>query len=94
MKFRKMLRYEQVEVRKFHHVIAVSENDRALMTQWVDADRVTTVPTGVDLGTSVRVRALPNPGARFVTFVGAMDWEPNVDGVEYFLRRSLACHQG
>src|SRR5271165_5111193 len=49
MVFRKMLRYEQVEVRKFHHVIAVSENDRTLMTQGVAPERVTVVPTGVDL---------------------------------------------
>jgi glycosyltransferase involved in cell wall biosynthesis len=65
-------------------VIAVSENDRALMTKWVDGDRVTVVPTGVDLA---QYRPAPNPldtSAPLVTFVGAMDWEPNVDGVEYF----------
>jgi glycosyltransferase involved in cell wall biosynthesis len=83
MEFRKMLRYEQVEVRKFHHVIAVSENDRALMSQWVDGDRITTVPTGVDLG-QFRPGSSATEPAALVTFVGAMDWEPNVDGVEYF----------
>jgi glycosyltransferase involved in cell wall biosynthesis len=84
MEFRKMLRYERVTVRKFQHVIAVSENDRALMTKWVDGDRVTVVPTGVDLA---QYRPAPNPldaSAPLITFVGAMDWEPNVDGVEYF----------
>lgn len=83
MEFRKMLRYEQVEVRKFHHVIAVSENDRALMSQWVDKGRITTVPTGVDLG-QFRPGSSATEPAALVTFVGAMDWEPNVDGVEYF----------
>jgi glycosyltransferase involved in cell wall biosynthesis len=83
MEFRKMLRYEQAAVRKFQQVIAVSENDRSLMTQWVDADRVTVVPTGVDLA---QYKPDPNSAepAPLVTFVGAMDWEPNVDGVEYF----------
>jgi glycosyltransferase involved in cell wall biosynthesis len=84
MEFRKMLRYERAAVRKFQHVIAVSENDRALMTKWVDGDRVTVVPTGVDLA---QYRPAPNPldtSAPLVTFVGAMEWEPNVDGVEYF----------
>ncbi len=83
MEFRKMQRYEQIEVRKFHHVIAVSESDRTLMTQWVDADRVTVVPTGVDLAEYRPDPKAPEPGP-LVTFVGAMDWEPNVDGVEYF----------
>jgi len=89
MEFRKMFRYERAAVCKFHHVIAVSENDRALMMQWVDGDRVTVIPTGVDLA-----QYRPDPAnsdsntlpasAPLVSFVGAMDWEPNVDGVEYF----------
>jgi len=89
MEFRKMLRYERAAVCKFQHVIAVSENDRSLMTQWVDGDRVTVVPTGVDLAQYCPDPASsdPNPldaSAPLITFVGAMDWEPNVDGVEYF----------
>src|SRR6202158_2424932 len=89
MEFRKMLRYERAAVCKFQHVIAVSENDRALMTRWVDGDRVTVVPTGVDLAQYRPDPASfdPNPldaSAPLITFVGAMDWEPNVDGVEYF----------
>ncbi|HLB93190.1 MAG TPA: glycosyltransferase family 4 protein [Terriglobales bacterium] len=87
MEFRKMLRYEQSRVRKFQHVIAVSDNDRSLMMKWVDADRITVVPTGVDLA-----QYAPGPEASkadaqlapLITFIGAMDWEPNVDGVEYF----------
>ena len=53
MEFRKMLRYEQVEVRKFHHVVAVSKSDRTLMTQWVDDDRVTVVPTESQIWRSI-----------------------------------------
>ena len=83
MEFGKMERYEKIVVRKFHHVVAVSESDRGLMTQWVDGDRVTVVPTGVDLA---EFRPAPEAAESgpVVTFVGAMDWEPNVDGVEYF----------
>ncbi len=93
IEFRKMLRYERAAVRKFQRVIAVSENDRSLMTQWVDEDRVTVVPTGVDLAqyrpdpADFDPNFDPNPraaSAPLITFVGAMDWEPNVDGVEYF----------
>ena len=88
MEFRKMLRYERAVVCKFQHVIAVSENDRSLMTRWVDGDRVTVVPTGVDLAHYRPEPAECEPKsdayAPLITFVGAMDWEPNVDGVEYF----------
>jgi polysaccharide biosynthesis protein PslH len=84
--FKKMLRYERNAVRRFQHVIAVSENDRALMAQWVEADRVTVVPTGVDLAqySPAQVKPAQATASALVSFVGAMDWEPNVDGVEYF----------
>ena len=83
LEFRKMVRYEASAVRRFQHVIAVSENDRRLMMQWVEGDRITVVPTGVDLRQYAPAASAPEPGP-VVTFVGAMDWEPNVDGVEYF----------
>jgi polysaccharide biosynthesis protein PslH len=84
MEFRKMLGYERAAVSKFQHVIAVSENDRALMTKWVDGDRVTVVPTGVDLAEYHPASHAFDASAPLITFIGAMDWEPNVDGVEYF----------
>ncbi len=85
VEFEKMLSYEQSMVRKFHHVIAVSEHDRQLMGAWKDPSRITVVPTGVDLQ---QYRPHPCPGAvaPLVLFVGAMDWEPNIDAVEYFCR--------
>jgi polysaccharide biosynthesis protein PslH len=93
MEFRKMLRYERAAVCKFQHVIAVSDNDRRIMTQWVNGDRVSVVPTGVDLAQyrpdpseeyAPAASNSPHACAPLITFVGAMDWEPNVDGVEYF----------
>ena len=83
LEFSKMLRYEQDAVRRFDHVIAVSEHDKQLMTAWVEPERVTVVPTGVETG-----QFCPGPQSRqekpLVVFVGAMDWEPNVDAVKYF----------
>src|SRR5580704_176416 len=78
LEFKKMLSYEKSAVRNFHHVIAVSEHDRHLMSEWTDSGRITVVPTGVDLQ---QYRPVPVPGAvkPLVLFVGAMDWEPNVD---------------
>jgi glycosyltransferase involved in cell wall biosynthesis len=81
--FAKMLRYERAMVRKFDHVIAVSEHDRSLMSAWVDASRIDVVPTGVDLE-QYRFEENAQPARPLVVFVGAMDWEPNVDGVEHF----------
>lgn len=83
LEFSRMQRYEQAMVRRFQHVIAVSEHDKNLMSAWVDAARITSVPTGVD---TKHFHPGPQPaqGSPLVLFVGAMDWEPNIDAVEYF----------
>ena len=85
LEFKKMLSYEKSVVRTFHHIVAVSEHDRHLMSKWTDPARITVVPTGVDLQ---QYRPGPISGAvdPLVLFVGAMDWEPNVDAAEYFCR--------
>jgi polysaccharide biosynthesis protein PslH len=88
MEFGKMLRYEQKMVKKFDHVIAVSEHDRSLMSAWTDSSRISVVPTGVDLsrfqGQDTPLSISASESNPVVMFVGAMDWPPNVDGVEYF----------
>ena len=83
LEFTKMLRYEERMVREFHHVIAVSEHDRRLMQRWVEGSRIEVVPTGVDLEkfTIAHSALVTEPLA---VFVGAMDWEPNIDAVEFF----------
>ncbi len=81
----KMLRYETVQVRRFHHVLAVSEQDRRAMTGMTDLSRISVVPTGVDLAT-YRYDPERRPAGPLVVFVGSMDWEPNIDGVEHFCK--------
>lgn len=81
----KMARYEQATVRRFHHVIAVSEHDRDEMKAMVDPARITVVPTGVDIE-EYRGAAKPDVLEPLVVFTGSMDWEANIDAVDYFCR--------
>ncbi len=83
----KMLRYEHAAVTRFHHVIAVSENDRQLMSLMTDASRISVVPTGVDLQQYRAAREISNESEAagpLLVFVGSMDWEANIDAVHYF----------
>jgi polysaccharide biosynthesis protein PslH len=80
----KMSRYEPRTIKKFDHVIAVSEYDRRLMSGLPD-ERITVVPTGVDLTTFAGKKRSAGHDP-IVVFTGAMDWEANVDGIEYFCR--------
>jgi polysaccharide biosynthesis protein PslH len=81
----KMAHYESSAVRRFHHIVAVSEEDRQRMmsTKLADAARISVVPTGVNLQ-QYRAAARSEPQRPLVVFIGSMDWEANIDGVEYF----------
>jgi glycosyltransferase involved in cell wall biosynthesis len=80
----RMVAYEAEAVRRFDHVIAVSEYDRMLMSQWLDAGRISVTPTGVDLAQFRTGAPDPATAAPLVVFVGSMDWEPNEDGMLWF----------
>jgi polysaccharide biosynthesis protein PslH len=79
----KMTRYERATLGRFHHIIAVSEHDRRQMLQMNPACEITVVPTGVD---TQKFNVAPASSAQppRVVFTGSMDWEPNVDAVDYF----------
>ena len=81
----KMKRYERDAVTTFRHIVAVSEHDRQRMLEMGGASRITVVPTGVDVG-RFREAASTQPTEPVVLFLGSMDWEPNIDGVEWMCR--------
>jgi len=82
----KMVRYEREQLRRFHHAFAVSEGDREAMSGMTDRSRISVIPTGVDLE-HFRYDPDLKPAGPFVVFVGSMDWQPNIDGVEHFCNK-------
>jgi glycosyltransferase involved in cell wall biosynthesis len=84
----KMTGYERATVRRFQHIIAVSNHDRDLMAEMTDGERISVVPTGVDLKeySAVCTQTGNRADNQTVLFLGSMDWEANVDGVDYFCR--------
>ena len=80
---KRMHAYERRICRAAAHVIAVSENDAALMRSMFDISSVTAVPTGVDLD-YFAPPASPPPITSDLVFIGSMDWMPNVDGIQWF----------
>jgi glycosyltransferase involved in cell wall biosynthesis len=85
LEYAKMKRFEPAQVRRFHHVIAVSEQDRQAMRSMCHLSHISVVPTGVDLA---KYKYDPDvaPDRTLVVFTGSMDWEANIDGVEYFCK--------
>lgn len=86
IEYRKMRRFEPEQVRRFHHVIAVSDVDRDGMSSMVSPEHISVVPTGVDLKKFQYDPSL-RPAGLDVVFTGSMDWEANIDGVEFFCKQ-------
>lgn len=80
----KMERYERAAVGRFEHVLAVSTADKAAMAAMTDAARISIVATGVDTA-AFRPKVRNETPEPIVLFLGSMDWEPNIDGVHYFV---------
>jgi glycosyltransferase involved in cell wall biosynthesis len=83
----RMFEYERRVSREAGHIVAVSEIDAAIMRKLFGVDHVSVVPTGVNIG----YFAPPPAHATLadLSFVGSMDWLPNVDGVKFFVREVL-----
>jgi len=79
----KMTGYERATLGRFDHVIAVSEHDRRQMLQMNPACPITVVPTGVDTQ-KFNVAPPSSTTPPRIVFTGSMDWEPNIDAVDYF----------
>jgi sugar transferase (PEP-CTERM/EpsH1 system associated) len=69
--------------RSFDHVFTVSEEDQQTIRREFAVDRVSTLPTGVDTDFFRPLGNPPLPGR--MVFVGSMDWDPNEDGIVWFL---------
>lgn len=86
--WRRMERWERRLASQFDGVVAVSEEDAALLRDRLRLRNVLgSVPTGVD--TIYFSTAPRKPSRRSLLFLGSMDWMPNIDGVLWFAREVL-----
>jgi sugar transferase (PEP-CTERM/EpsH1 system associated) len=80
----KMKQFEAEAGRGFDLVIAVSEADRRVFEQEYGWRNVHTIDTGVDVDYYRPVTGAENDDV--VVFIGSLDWLPNEEGLEFFLR--------
>ena len=82
LQWKKTFFFEQRTCRKFHAVIAVSEQDGETFSSLYGLDNIVTIPTGVDVD-HFSPQNISTESSTLI-FVGSMDWLPNEDAVLYF----------
>lgn len=86
----KLRRYEISACKQFDRVVTVSEEDKRFLVRFIDEDKISVVPNGVD--TEYFKLTTPNsllPTEQSIVFTGSMDWLPNIDAVKYFCKDIL-----
>ena len=86
--WRRMLRFERAECRRFDHVIAVSPQDAEVFRRDFGVTSVSDVPTGVDVD-YFRPTGTVAREPRDLVFTGSMDWMPNEDAILWFVAEIL-----
>jgi polysaccharide biosynthesis protein PslH len=83
LEWRKMEAAERRYLRLADHVLTVSETDRDAFASFLEAGKLTVIPTGVDVEyfQPMAVEEMANA----LVFTGSMDWLPNEDAVLYFV---------
>jgi len=85
--WRTMQAAERRYLQAAEHVLTVSEDDRRHFAEFVDAAKLSVIPTGADTEFFSPTGELETPNR--LVFTGSMDWLPNEDGVIYFMKEIL-----
>lgn len=83
---RRMERYEKEACRKFTGTVTVSENDKSSLVEF-GIENVFAIPTGVDTDYFAPREDRVNNNS--LVFTGSMDWLPNEDAIQFFVRDIL-----
>jgi polysaccharide biosynthesis protein PslH len=84
----RMFRFEGHACRTAGRVVAVSERDAAAMGELFGVKHASFIPTGVDIENLAPPDPAP-PHSAGLVFIGSMDWMPNIDGIQWFVREVL-----
>jgi sugar transferase (PEP-CTERM/EpsH1 system associated) len=87
MQARRMKAFEGDVCGAVKSVVAVSDIDADRLRKDYRPRRVDAIPTGVDLEYFAPASATPRSSD--LVFLGSMDWMPNIDGAEWFVRQVL-----
>lgn len=76
--------FESNQLNNVNGIVAISENDAQFFQRYAPEIDLTAIPTAVKTDF-----AKPDYGLDSFYFLGAMDWRPNIEGVEWLLKEVI-----
>lgn len=83
LEWKKMLAFEREVCGRFHHIGAVSEDDRQKFMDLYGCESITIIPNGIDV--NYYDFSLPEPTGNTLVFSASFDAFVNQDAVDYFM---------
>ena len=83
---RKLARYERQMLSAYDLLIAISRRDLDTLSGMGFAGTGTVIPIGLDLNDYERTPPTVQNGHLSMSFIGSLDWMPNVEGLRWFLQ--------
>ena len=80
---RQISNYERSVANRSGHLLPISDSDAAVFREWNPQAQMMVLPYGVVIK---KDPSPPPAGPPVLLFLGALDWRPNVLGLEWFLR--------
>ncbi len=74
--------FELTELKKFDVVAAISMTDKAFFNSYIGLHKTIYIPFGISLPDETVV---DDDAENKIIFLGALDWEPNIHGLKWFL---------
>jgi sugar transferase (PEP-CTERM/EpsH1 system associated) len=85
--YRMLERMERDYISRADHTLAVSDNDRDFFLNYAPTERMSVIPTGVDIDYFTPQVEKEEPET--IVFTGSMDWMANEDGIVFFIEKVL-----
>ncbi len=81
---KRLKKYELYSLQTFDSIITITKEDEIYFKKAGFSKAIETVPFGIDLKNNPE-NNLPTKDFSSVFHIGAMDWQPNIDGVNWFV---------
>jgi len=81
----RLKREELLALNKFDAILTVSEHDKQVFREHACSKPIESIPISMDVMKSVSLDNI-EPEFPSVFFIGSLDWRPNQEGLEWFLR--------
>ena len=80
---KQLKKFELEELKKFDALATISVSDKAFFNSYVGLNKTIYVPFGISLPDEI---VIDDDAQNKIVFLGALDWEPNIHGLEWFLK--------